>query len=61
MPPRLQHVLPASLLAASLAPIPLAHAEVWGLKSHDPLSNPPTTLYHFAEDGLGPFVTLGTV
>jgi len=37
-----------------------AHAEVWGVKSHDPLSGPPSTLFHFDESG-GGFTAVGTI
>lgn len=29
------------------------YADVWGVKSHDPFSEPPATLFHFEEDGSG--------
>jgi len=38
----------------------VAHAEVWGVKSHDPLSGPPSTLFHFDENG-GGFTAVGAV
>lgn len=33
---------------------------IWGLKTHDPASQPPTTLFHFNEDG-GGFAEIGRV
>ena len=38
------------LVLLSTAP---ARAEVWGIKSKDPNSEPPVTLFHFDEDGSG--------
>ena len=35
-------------------------AEIWGVKSHDPVSSPPSTLFHFPESG-GALSIVGTV
>ncbi|MDO9171328.1 MAG: FlgD immunoglobulin-like domain containing protein [bacterium] len=35
-------------------------AEIWGVKSHDPVSGPPSTLFHFPEDG-GQLTIVGVV
>jgi len=37
-----------------------AAAAIWGVKSHDPVSGPPATLFHLAENGTG-FQTVSTV
>jgi len=50
-------VILISLGFMSTAPL---HAEVWGVKTHDPVSGPPSTLFRFDEDG-GGFTTIGTV
>ena len=39
------------VFATSLVAWAPARAEVWGVKTHDPESGPPATLFHFAEDG----------
>jgi len=36
------------------------HAEVWGVKTHDPVSGPPSTLFRFDESG-GGLTTVGRV
>jgi hypothetical protein len=40
--------------------IAVGEAEVWGVKSHDPVSDPPATLFHFTTAG-GPLVVIATV
>jgi hypothetical protein len=37
-----------------------ARAEIWGVKTHDPFSQPPSTLFHFAENGTN-LVSVGIV
>jgi choice-of-anchor C domain-containing protein len=38
----------------------LAWAEIWGVKSHDPISQAPATLFKFNEDGTG-FTTIAAI
>lgn len=38
----------------------LTSAEIWGVKSHDPVSQAPATLFRFNEDGSG-FTVIGTI
>ncbi len=45
------------VVTALLAPV--VEADVWGVKSHDPASDPPTTLFRFVEGG--GFFTIGFV
>lgn len=47
----------ALVLAFVAAP---AFGAIWGIKSHDPVSGPPVTLFHFAENGTG-FTVVGVV
>lgn len=37
--------------AAWLAAGAASQAAIWGIKSHDPITGPPVTLFHFAENG----------
>jgi hypothetical protein len=37
-----------------------AHAIVWGIKTHDPISGPPSTLFTFTEDG-GSLTVIGII
>jgi len=48
----------AVMTLTSLAPS--VHAEVWGVKSHDPASDPPTTLFSLGDNGQG-LVVIGKV
>jgi len=47
----------AIVMASAVLP---AMAEVWGVKTHDPFSEPPSTLFRFAEDG-GAFTVIGQI
>ncbi len=51
------------LMLAILAIVSLcapARGAIWGVKSHDPITQPPVTLFHFAENGVA-FNTVGVV
>jgi hypothetical protein len=38
----------------------IAQTEIWGVKSHDPVAQPPATLFHFSDSG-GPLTAVGAV
>ncbi len=39
---------------------PTGQLDIWGVKTHDPLSGPPSTLFRFASDGSA-FATIGVI
>ncbi len=48
------------VILAALAACGRGHCAIWGIKSHDPTTAPPVTLFHFADNGTA-FNSVGVV